>query len=81
MQNTFYLAENINTRKQTAKGTSKGARQKTPNQTHNKQKACEQLLFLQELDLCKCSELTVMLTAGWGGRREGRKKKKKNTKP
>lgn len=64
MQNTFYLAESINTHKQTAKGTCKGARRKNPNQTHDKQKACEQLLFLQELDLCKCFELTVMLTAG-----------------
>lgn len=50
MQNTFYLAESINTHKQTAKGTCKGARRKNPNQTHDKQKACEQLLFLQELN-------------------------------
>lgn len=30
MQNTFYLAENVNTHKQTAKGTCKGARRKKP---------------------------------------------------
>lgn len=46
MQNTFYLTENINTHKYTAKGTYKGARRKKPNQTQNKQKACEKMLFL-----------------------------------
>lgn len=75
MQNTFYFAENTNTHKQTARGTCKGARRKNPNQTHSKQKACGQLLFLQEPDLCKCSEPSAMLTTGWGGEeKEGRNK-------
>lgn len=79
MQNTFYLAENVNTHKQTAKGTCKGARRKNPNQTHNKQKACEQLLFLQEPDFRKCSELTV--NAHRRLRRGKRRKEEKNPKP
>lgn len=85
MQNTFCLAENINTdshvsneQRAHAKVLGEKTQRNNAGKTHNKKAACKQLLFLWELNLCKCFELILMLTSRL---RRGKSRKEETTKP